>query len=100
MLPTARSRSPSTGWIVSSGSGEDERFGTLGPLHEQDRTPPSNVPACWRVALRTAELPGQQAPLPTRPARPWPEADLRVPDSASRKAEAPSDLPGLREADA
>jgi len=50
--------------------------------------------------LRAAELSGHQATLPTGPARPRPQAHLRVPNAPGRKAEAPRDLPCGGKADA
>ena len=68
--------------------------------HGQDRTQAPYLSTRGRAALRTPQLPVEQASLPARPAGTRAKAHLRVPDPAGREAEAPRDLWSEREPDA
>src|SRR5438093_7028524 len=67
-------------------------------MHAEDRTEAPDLPAGWPAGLRAAELPGEQAPLPARPARPGPPAPVRVPPPPAGEAEAPGDVRRHRDA--
>ena len=70
------------------------------PTHGQDRTQAQALPSGRRGRLRPAELPGDEAALPARPARPRAQAPVRVPGPPAREAEAPPHLRRRRAADA
>ena len=77
---------------ASPGLRERDRHGSL----YRCRLPPlpsredEAVPQGQQV--RRAEVPVRVAPLPARPARPWPDQGDRVPAAASREAEGPPHL--------